>query len=196
MIIDSGGVRPNSALVSKEGELLTKSSTISQQTTEAIRGHCFNIFTGTLTLTNATETPVIYLKNDTEEDSLIISRVFFTFGTSTGGAGEAYGSIYRNITGGTIQSDTNLALHNLNFGSGHEIGVVCKVGTTGTTFTGGEKSLDFLLPTNPARELISIDSIVLPRGSSATVTFKPPVGNTSMKIQVGFNLYIGTPEDL
>lgn len=191
MTVIFGGNNPrNAAHVDESGRLSAFAVSLSEQQKASELGENFNINTGELTLTNATETPLFYIKNDGEDRDLKISRLFSTFLTSTDGSGKIILNIYSNITGGTILTATDLEIFNFNFGSGKVLDVTTKLGATGITFSGGQKPIISLFPSDGVRQLTQFDHIVLPRGSSMLVTCVPPAGNTSLVVLAGCNLFL------
>lgn len=62
-------------------------------------GNAFNVNTGLVELTNATETPLIYIKNNEEKD-LVITAVAIGMFNSTNGSGTAdvYATFVMNPT--------------------------------------------------------------------------------------------------
>lgn len=191
MLIEGSNNPGNKAHVSASGQVESHAVSISEQTDTAQKGDTYNLNTGTVTLTTAVETPIFYLKNDSEEKDLIISRVFVTFGASTAGSGELEGKIYYNPTGGTITTaGTDSPPQNFNASSSKTLSVTSKTGATGQTIVGGTVPVQFLFPLASTRHTISFDAIVLPRGSSMILAVTPQTGNTSMKIQAGANIYL------
>jgi hypothetical protein len=190
MLIEGSNNPGNRVHVSDDGRLQTRAVTITEQAQKSLLGDAYNINTGEMTLTDDLQTPIFYFKNETENDSLIIPRVFFVFLESTGGAGKARACIKANITGGTILSAPDLAPTNFNFGSSKIPGTTLKLGASGLTEVGGSVGPEFLFTSDNQRQTVPFEAIILPRGASMTVTFTPPVGNTSMVLEAGANFYI------
>ncbi len=190
MRIEGGNNPHNSAHVNDDGRVEARAVSLSEQSFDSIQGDAYNVNTGNITLTNASETPIFYIKNDTEDRDLIVNRVFYSFGSSTGGSGDAFGKIYKNVTAGTILTATEFTPGNFNLGSSKTLGVDARKGATGTTFTATASGIEFLFPAVSQRVLIAFESIVIPRGASMLVTYTPPSGNTSMVLQAGANVYL------
>lgn len=186
-----GGNNPNNAVhVDDEGKMQTRSVTITEQASKALVGETFNINTGLVTLTNDTETPLFYFKNTGESKPIILTRIFITFLTSTGGSGHVLGCVKRGTTGGTILDQDLEKVSNFNFGASVEPNAELRFGATNITETGGTPVPEFLFTGDNQRHIIPFDSITLPRGASALFTFTPPAGNTSIIVQAGANVYI------
>ena len=85
-------------------------------------GENYNINTGSITLTSATESAVLYMKNN-ETKNFIIEDIIVILGTSTGGTGDLAISLVRNPTTGTIITNAvNVDIvANRNFGSNREL---------------------------------------------------------------------------
>lgn len=190
MQIEGSNNPGNKAHVADDGKLQTRAVTLSEQAQKSLQGDSYNINTSEITLTDAVETPLFYFKNETETDSLIIQRVFFTFLNSTGGTGAVRARIIANITGGSILTAPDLTPKNFNFGLSKTPGTTLKIGATGVTFTGGDTVPEFLFTSDNQRTLTPFEAIVLPRGASMTLTLTPPAGNTSIIVQAGANFYI------
>ena len=191
MVMIVGGNNPgNTAGVDNEGRLSARAVASTEQDESATNGTSFNYNTSDVTLTDDNETPLFYIKNESEANEVKISRIFLTALASTGGTGPLRCNIYKNITGGTILDQTNEEVTNFNFGSGKTIGIVVKKGGTGITWTGGEQTnIEFLFPDVSIRTLTNFESIVLPRGASLLFTATPPTGNTSIVIASGTNIF-------
>lgn len=177
--------------IDSQGRAEAHAVSTSEQSQAAIDGDAYNFNTSNLTLTDANETPIFYIKNDSEERDLIINRVFVTFGPSTGGSGVIAGKVKFNVTGGTITTaGTDKAPANFNAGSSKTLEITSKVGASTQTVTGGTDPIEFLFPAASSRHLVGFESVILPRGASMALTITPPAGNTSMLIQAGTNIYI------
>ena len=177
------------AKVDSDNHLHTRSVSESGGTDAALSGNLFNINTETIELTSANASALLYMKN-TDTVPWVVNRVFYNAGPSTGGTGDFLAEVVANPTTGTLVSGgTALTPHNLNFGSSNELtGTVLK-GAEASTITDGTVRVSTIIPVAGARVLISFDSIILDVGSSIAVRITPQTSNTSMDIQVGFNLY-------
>jgi len=183
------------AKVDSDNHLHTRAVSESGGTDAALKGNLYNVNTETVVLTSDTASSLVYMKN-TDTVPWIVNRVFYNAGPSTDGVGDFLAEVIANPTTGTlISGGTALVPHNLNFGSSNElVGTVLK-GAEGSTITDGTVRVSTIIPVAGTRVLISFDSIVLPVGSSVAVRITPQTSNTSMDIQVGFNLYRYTVGD-
>jgi len=179
------------AKVDNENRLFTQSVTTSSQEHASELGLAYNINTGIITLTNATKTPVLYLKNN-EDYELVIDTVLYMTGASTGGSGNILVEIVRNPTAGTIISGASAVEMNANrnFGSSRSLSVNAYKGATGSTLTDGTKFIESILATATQRVAVSVGAIIIPKGSSMAIQITPPTGNTSMATEWAISCYL------
>jgi len=146
-------------------------------------GDAFNINTGAITLTNATDSAVLYVQNNETRD-LHIRAIAIGMKTSTGGAAAdmAEVTIVRNPTGGDIITDASaVAINsNRNYGSPKTLSVDAFKGDVDKTLSGGEDHL-FIFQNDGSRLFASIDEI-LTKGTAIGIKIKPPASNTSMVV--------------
>jgi hypothetical protein len=184
-IISGTGNGGYGAKVGTDNRLWVNSISEPEATQANIDGNAYNLNTGKITLTNATDTPVMYFKNN-ETSDYIIEAIAVGFGTSDGTATEPVEiTVVRNPTAGTIiSSPTNVDINsNRNFGSFQTLSnsLVYK-GATGDTMTDGTDHLFFLQP--DFGRLFATISEVLPKGSAIGVKIKPPTSNTGLDCYV------------
>lgn len=187
MIIADGAGKGRWAEVDKNQRLQTKSVSLSSVEASATQGDTYNINTGTIALTSANKSAVLYLKNNGEND-LNITSIGFLLGNSTGGSGDLTVEVVRGPTGGTIVSSaTDVSINiNKNFGSTKEIVIDAFKGVEASTLTGGTAGYSSLLNGSAKQYTIATGTLVLPRGSSIGVNITPQTGNTAMNVQVFF----------
>jgi outer membrane protein assembly factor BamB len=175
------------ARVDKKKRLHADSVTRTQEELANIEGNAFNINTGVITLTNATETPIMYLKNNDDKD-LTIEAIAVGVGPSTGGSGGIPKiTIIRNPTTGTTIDNTNDVdiKSNRNYGSSNQgTNIVAYKGATGETMTDGDDHIIFFQ--NSSGRLFASINEVLPKGTSIGVKFDPQTGNTSQDVYCAF----------
>lgn len=196
MELEGGNNPGNRVYVSDNGEAKTFSVSVTDQSNQSVKGKAFNLNSGLITLTDAVETPIFFLRNDTEIEPLIVPKVFYTIFPSTGGTGKVKINLYKQITGGTILDATDLVLQNFNASDSSVLAgsTTSKIGATGVTFSGGTIWPEIVLLGPSIRSATDFETIVLPRGSNLLVTLTPPVGNTSMEVELGCNLYVKEKE--
>lgn len=190
MFILKSGSSGNTAEVDSKNRVQAFSTSQTESTARAIEGDSYNINTGTITLTSANASSLLYLKN-TDTVDWIVARVFYNAETSTGGSGGWLAEVDANPTGGTLLTGgTAFEPVNFNFGSAKTLTSTCLKGAEGDTATGGTQgAISTIVPSSGTRVLIPFDSVILKPGSSLSITITPPTGNTSMDIQVGVNLH-------
>jgi len=180
---DSAGI--NEMGVNSAGRALTSSiiETILEDAAEDGRSH--NINTGSITLTSASKTAVLYVKNNSEKD-LLIPIIGFLLGNSTGGTGDLLIEVVRNPTAGTLISgviDVDVR-SNKNYGSNKTLTVDAFKGSEGNTITDGATSYFSLLNSASKQYVINTGLVILPKGSSIGVNITPQSSNTNIDIQV------------
>ena len=189
IILKDGTGTGNTAKVDVKNRIRAFSTVETGGTEAAFSGDLYNVNTGTIVLTSATESALVYMSN-TDDVPWIFNRVFYNAGPSTGGAGDFRADVIANPTAGTlISAGTALTPHNLNFSSSKGLTATTLKGAEGSTITDGTVRVSTIIPASGTRVLIAFDSIILEPGSSIAVAITPQTGNTSMNIQVGFNLY-------
>lgn len=170
-----------------DGNLRARTRAVStpedQQATK--KGNSYNINTGIIDLTDAAETPLIYIKNN-EDNALHIKTIILGAWTSTGGSGTdgvPKMVIIRNPSTGTIIESTPTDVDiksNRNFSSSKTLAVDAYKGATGDTMTNGTDHIIVQLGTS-GRTVVSIDEI-LQKGSSLGIKYTPQGSNTSQKL--------------
>jgi hypothetical protein len=171
------------AKVNGNQRLYTQSISVSEDFQATKSGRSYNVNSGVITLTNDTETPLIYLKNNDTED-LHITAIAIGVGPTTGGSGGIPKiTVIRNPTTGTIIESTPTdvdILSNRNYGSSDNLVVDAYKGATGDTMTNGEDHIIFF-QNSSGRLFASIDE-VLTNGDSIGIKFDPQSGNTSQDV--------------
>lgn len=166
--------------------------TISNHVTEF--GGRYNLNTGTINLTSANSSAVMYFKNN-EDYVYSITAFILYFGPSTGGSGVSTIDIYADPTGGTIISNAVDAdiIFNMDLGSARDLDANVYKGAEGNTLTGGVHAFSGYQAPSNAR-VISVGQLLVPKGESFGITVTPPTGNTSMNVQAIISGYVNIPE--
>ena len=154
------------------------------------QGHSYNINTSTITLTDGTESALLYMLNNEDED-LIIPSFIYLVGNSTGGTSteDIEVKIYKNPTGGTlISGGTDFVPVNRDFGSANTLGATVKKGAQGSTITGGTVAIDSLF-SGSGRQIVAVETI-LPKGASVAISVTPRSTNSSMNVQIAIAAYL------
>jgi len=183
------GKTGNTAEVDTDNRLQTSANTETESTFAAFNGNLYNINTDTINLTSANASSLLYMSN-TDDRDWVLTRVFYNAAVSIGGSGDFLAEVIANPTAGTlISAGVAITPHNLNFGSPRALTSVALKGAEASTITDGVVRVSTIVPASGVRVLIAFDSIIVPPAASIAVRITPPTGNTSMDIQVGFNLH-------
>ena len=174
------------AQVNDQNQVMSYSETIQEEVYENIDGNAYNINTGLVSLTNATDTPLLYFKNTETRDFILQAVAIGMFDSTNGSAtADVYATFIRNPTVGTIitSTPTDVAINsNRNYGSNKTLSCLAYVGATGDTMTDGDDHILVRL-SDAQRAFITINE-VMPEGSSFGVKIKPPTSNTGMNCYV------------
>lgn len=183
LVVKDGTGTGNTVKVDGNNRAHTYSVTINEANQANEDGNAYNINTGDITLTNATETPVLYIKNNEDKD-LHITAFALHAGSTTGGTTteDVKWTVVRNPTAGTTVSNANDVdiNSNRNYGSNNTLLADAYKGATGETMTDGDNHILFK-STNQSRVYAQIDELI-PKGSSIGIKCAPQSSNTSMTI--------------
>ncbi len=154
-------------------------------------GDGFNINTGTINLTSANKSAVMYVRNNESKD-MVVESFIYLIGNSTGGSGDMFVSVVRNPTAGTIIDNAVVVDYtaNRNFGSAKTLQADEYKGVDGDTVTDGSVVISSIVNQSPSRVFISASGITLPTGSSLAIEITPATGNTSLNVQVAIPCYL------
>ena len=179
----------STAQVDGDNRLQTFASTQTESTFAAFAGDLYNINTETINLTSANTSALLYMSN-TDDRDWVLTRIFYNLATSTGGTGDLLAEVIANPTAGTlISAGAAVTPHNLNFGSPKSLTATTLKGAEGSTITDGTVRISTIIPSSGARVLLQFDSIIVPPAASIAIRITPQTSNTSMDLQVGFNLH-------
>ena len=187
--IQDGTGTGSRAKVNSSNRLTVDSIGTSAESLASSVGDSFNVSNDIVEITSDDQTALIHIENTNSAD-WVVTRVYFHFGGSTGGVGSGEFCMVQNATTGTLISGGSVvAPVNANFGSAKFLVGNFLQGTNGSTVTNGTEFLRTLVPNFKSRNIIPFDSVVIPPGASLSLQFKPPIGNTSLKVQLGVNFY-------
>jgi len=187
--IRDGRGRGFMAAVNKEQELQVRSVVVEQRLAGTLDERYYEATTGKVTLTDANETGIIYLKNEnTNGLVIVIDRVFYDIWTSTGGSGgDGTLRYYKNPT---ISGGTDIIPNNTNFEAATAAAGTFKKSMT--TMTGTAWWTAYI--TDKISIALEEGRIVVPNGESFGISIAAPTGNTSMDIAVNVAFYYFDPE--
>lgn len=180
-ILDGTG-QGNFVKVDNENRLLTRSITESDQLFKSQIGESYQFGTGIQTLTNDTETAVIFIRNN-EDRALAFNRLILTSRSATGSTDSMCElRLYTqstNLTGGGVQAGPVL---NNNIGSTRELSADILIAGTGGVLTDGQLGGEALVEVQTFKP---IDIFwVVPRGNVVAFTLTAPAGNTSWDVNL------------
>ena len=187
--IRDGGGSGRLAIVDTQGKLTTRAIGVDQRLHAAAEARYFEATTAQVTLTDDSETPLIYIKNTHTDKVIVIDRVFFDSFESTGGSGSGIIRYYINptVTGGSTMSHTNT-----NYGSSVTATATFLQELTtmsGTVWWTGQLSASLSVALEEGR-------IVIPPGFSHGISIEAPSGNTSFPIAINTAFYQSDKEEI
>ena len=175
--IRDGKGRGYLAQVNKDNDLVVRNISVEQRLKSALDGNYYEATTGKITLTNATETGLIYLKNSNSGKVMVIDRVFWDIWASTSGSGGGTIRYYKDVTvtGGTAITPNITLYGQPNAASGTFLKSV-------TTISGTEWWTGYI----EASSSVALEEgrIVLPENSTHLISVAAPTGNTSMVVSI------------
>ena len=182
--IRDGKGRGYLASVNADQQLITRATAVEQRLAAATDQRYYEATTGKVTLANAAETGIIYIKNEnTQGLEIVIDRVFYDIWTSTNGTG-ADGTLryYINpaITGGTDITPANTFFAD----------AVAAIGTfkkSLTTMTGTAWWTAYI--TDKQSVALEEGRMIIPNGKSFGISIAAPTGNTSMDVAINVAFY-------
>ena len=179
------------ARVNSDNTLSVHSIAISEAEHATDLGQSYNINTGTVTLTSAGVSGVLYFKNN-EDINVHIDHIIVLLGNTTGGATTDSTTIkvLSNPTTGTVISDETDAdmIQNRNIGASSTLAANVYKGAEAKTFTDGEELVGSLL--SPGTRAAFVLDITVPKGKAIGITIEPNDSNTSMKTMVALVCHI------
>lgn len=180
-IIKDGTGSGYSAKINSQNQLITGGTVSEQRTLESLRGHYIEATTGMVELTDAYESALLLITNNTD-GHYIVDRVFVDCFASTGGTGPATIRYYFDavVVGGASATITNTLA-----GSGAPSGISATKSMT--SFSGSSWWLG-VVPTEIPFSL-SEGRIAIPQGHSFLVSITAPAGNTSMNLNINIATY-------
>ena len=192
IIIKDGTGTGKSAKVTSENRLETSSITQVDKDHAGDLGDKYNINTGDITLTDANKTTVLYLKNN-EANDIVVTALIYNLGATASGTGDIKIEVHRNPTTGDIVTNASAveAVSNQNFGSNKTLTAdVYKGATADAAITDGDVSISTRSAANTGRIVVSLGSLVIPKGSSLAIDYTPPTSNTSQICQFAVACFI------
>lgn len=175
--------------VDSRNKLVTASTTQTEEEYHLAKGDGFNVETPVITLTSNAKSGVLYIKNNDDED-LVITGFFNLLGAISGTtSGDMYLYYEFDTVGGTLISSTSNIITPVNkrAGSTNVLNATVLYGAEGKTTDTGLKKITSLSTGNGRNTLFV--RVILPRGSSVSVSIKPFTGTTSMALIAALDCY-------
>ena len=171
------------AEVNSSKRLQTRSVTVSEQQQRSNDGYGFNLNTGTIALTSANESAVMYVKY-TGTKTLHIQSVAVGVGKLGVSSDPVLVKMYRNPTNGTIVTNAvaGVQFENRNFGTATQLTSDFYKGVEGDTLTGGDMIAQFYA--NQSNRLFADIDFILPPQTSIGISLTPNDDGT------GGNVYV------
>ena len=171
------------AEVNSSKRLQTRSVTVSEQQQRSIDGYGFNLNTGTIALTSANESAVMYVKY-TGTKTLHVQSVAVGVGKLGVSSDPVLVKMYRNPTNGTIVTNAvaGVQFENRNFGTATQLTSDFYKGVKGDTLTGGDLIAQFYA--NQSNRLFADIDFILPPQTSIGISLTPNDDGT------GGNVYV------
>jgi hypothetical protein len=184
--------RANGAKIDSTNRLWVRSSALSQQLEAACNGDSFQLGSGVVTITSASESAVLYVKNNEDED-LLLTGINITSKSMTGSTDDvALAKLYTSNPTGLSSSTSQTPLNN-NFGSSKALDADVESGGNAVTVTGGSVTGAFYIPVNTFFN--TEIAWVLPRGTSVAVSFTAGSGTTAWPVTVTLEGHLGQVEN-
>lgn len=158
-------------------------------------GDAFNINTGLITLTSSAAHAVLYVKNTSQTQQMVIQDFFYILGNNTGGSGDGLVYILRNPSLGTIvttATDVEIQV-NRNFSATNPLNFNAYKGFQDATFTDGTKFLETILNSSTGRVAVPQGNVLLSNGNSVGIVYTPPAGTTDQDVEFAMNIYFRDP---
>lgn len=168
-IIEDGTGDGKSARVDNNKQLHTFGINETEEQQAVDLGNGYNINTGVIGLTSSTESAILYIKNNEDQD-LVISALAVGVGSAGTTTDVATVTVIRNPTTGTIieSTPTNVDMNkNRNFGSNKTLTIDAYKGSEGETFTDGDDIA--ILFNNQGSRLFATLNFELSKGNSIGV---------------------------
>jgi hypothetical protein len=152
------------------------------------KGDAYLISSGVITLTDATESGILYIQS-LETSDLVIEEIQIQTGVSTGGTGDVLRRDYVQPTTGTLITDQATAgIGNLLAASSNTLTAVYYTGDQGKTVGGAlfnDTTIHHLADTDRSNV-----GFIIPKGAALGLSLQPPTGNTSLNVQAVVTVYL------
>ena len=178
------------AKVDARNKLETFSTSQTEEDYHLKKGSGFNIETPVITLTSAAKSGVLYVKNNSVDD-IVITGFFNLLGAITGTtSGNMFLYYEFDTVGGTlIAATTNVVTPvNKRAGGATTLDATVLYGAQGLTVDSGLKKISSLSTGTGINPLFV--RVILPKGSSVSVSIQPFTGTTNMSLIAALDCFI------
>jgi hypothetical protein len=183
-ILDGSG-QSNRAKVDANLRLRTQNIQESEAEHAAEIGNAYNINTGLISLTGASDSALLYLKN-LEDKEYILDALALGVGKADGTSDLGYVTLIQNPTAGDLITDATAVSINANrsAGSGNTLNANVYKGKDGGTVTGGTDVA--LFAQGSSGRLFASFTIVVPKNQSIAVKYDPNLSSGSVNVYAAF----------
>lgn len=183
------------AKVDPQKQLHVHSVQLSEETDAAERGFSYNINTGTIQISGASASALLYFKN---EDTLDFVITAIALGVGTGTASDSgVLTFINNPTAGDIISDGTAVdmKQNRNAGSARTLSSSSSIfkGKDGGTITGGNDVAQFFQTTSG--RLFATFPFIVPKGQAIGMKYDPNLSAGNVNVYAALVGYLRSPED-
>ena len=180
------------ARIGSDNYIRTRAVIETEQKAQALIGKSYQIGSGVINITSASESAVLWAKNN-EDANLMLTGVNITSKAFTGSSDVvSLAKVYLNGTG--LSGGTSTSALNNNFGSSRSLSASIQYGGNAQTVTGGTAVGAFYIPINT---FFNTDiAWVLPKGVSVGVSFTAGSGTTSWLMSITLEAVLLNVEDL
>lgn len=180
MIIKDGTGKGYTVKVDSTNRLKAEAVAQSTQLEASVNGDSYQIGSGVVTLTSASESAVLFVKNN-EDKNLILTAVNITSAAMTGSSASVF--LAKLYTGGTtLSASTAQTPLNNNFASNKTLDATVLAGQEAATITNGTAKGAFYIGNN--KFFTAGIAWVLPKGATIAVSITPGASNTSFPLTV------------
>ncbi len=171
----------------------TTAVTTTSQGDATERADSYNINSGDVSVTDASEQGIVYVLNNETRD-LHVAAIVCIVGVSAAGTTNKI-RIYKNPTAGTLISGATLVdiNSNRNFGSNKILSVTAYKGDGSSTVTDGTVHIQSIGGTSNSRIFFGIDEI-LPTGSAIAVTFEITANAAGVDCEAAVICHLADPK--
>jgi hypothetical protein len=188
------GLTGSTTKVTADNLLQVQARTETQEDHEVELGNAFNLNTGDVSLTGVASSSLLYIKNTSSTQTIVIPASIWLLAETDGTFGSWLAEVIANPTGGTlISTATALTPVNRRIGDSGILPATAYLGSYGLTATGGTTVYSSRFNSN-GRFVVAV-KLELPPQQSLALRITPPGSTTAAKVQLALAPYIRTSEE-